>query len=284
MVISGKELAVKVKREVADRVKVCTEKYGRAPHLEIILVGDAPDSAIYVRGKARDCENTGIFCRVNHLPADTPQEELLSLIRSFNADDSIDAILVQLPLPEHFDEPLVVDTIAPAKDCDGFHSVNIANLWQNRPGIAPCTPKGIMHMLEEAGVDPAGKHAVIVGRGNIVGKPMAKVLLDADATVTLTHSQTPDLADFTRRADIIIAAAGVPGLIRPDMVKPGAVIIDVAINRDPETGQLCGDVDFEGCLDICKAITPVPGGVGPMTKACLMENTLECFLNKMNKQ
>lgn len=284
MIIDGKKIADKVKENVAKEVARCKELYKRTPRLELILVGDDPNSVSYVNGKAKDSAIVGIECHISRLPQETSQEELLRLIEEFNSNDDVDAILVQLPLPKHIDEAVIIDAIDPAKDCDGFHSINVANLWLNRPHIVPCTPRGIMHLLRHAGVEIEGKHAVIVGRGNIVGKPMAKVLMDNHATVTICHSRTPHLADYTRSADIVIAAAGVTKLIKRDMIKPGAVVIDVAINYNPFNGRICGDVDFAECEPICSAISPVPGGVGPMTKACLMENTLECFLNRQKQE
>ena len=226
-----------------------------------------------MRGKARDCEECGIRCMDFRLPAQTTESELLTLIAELNGHADVDGILVQLPLPEGIRERRVLEAIAPEKDVDAFHPENVGRLVQGQARYLPCTPAGVMELLRAAGVDPAGRRAVIVGRSNIVGKPMALLLLQADATVTVCHSRTPDLADECRRADILISAVGRRGLITADMIKPGAAVVDVAMNRD-EDGKLCGDVDFAAACAVAAHITPVPGGVGPMTRAMLMENTL----------
>lgn len=283
MIISGKELAGEIRRRISGDVKRYLRGYGRVPHLAIVLVGNDPASQTYVRGKVKDAKSVGFKVTLYEMEESTSEYGLLQLVARLNNDHGVDGILVQLPLPEHIGEYKVISSILPEKDVDGFHPVNVAALWQNRNTLQPCTPKGIIRLLDKADVDIDGKKAVVVGRGNIVGLPVTKLLLDRNATVTVCHSATPDLASFTRDADIIVAAAGVPDLIGPDMVKDGVVIIDVGINRDPETGALCGDVDFAGCEPKAAAITPVPGGVGPLTKACLLENTLECYLNKMDK-
>lgn len=283
MIISGKDLAKKIKEEIAGKVPALVEKYGRAPHLAVILVGEDPASQSYVKSKGRDAEQVGYKSTTVRLPEKTSEEELLELIAKLNADDTVDGILVQLPLPAHIDEDRVIEAIAHEKDVDGFHPANVAALWQKRGCVYPCTPKGVIRMLDEAGVDIEGKRAVVIGRSNIVGLPMAKMLLDRNATVTVAHSRTKNLAEITRQADILVAAVGRLRMVTEDMVAPGAVVIDVGVNRDPATGKLAGDVDYENVSTKASVITPVPGGVGPMTRACLMENTLECFLNKMNR-
>lgn len=283
MIISGTELAKELKQDVARRVAEAKEKYGREPHLVVILVGEDPASQSYVKGKGRDAEEVGFKSTTIVRPADTSEEELLELIAGLNADNTVDGILVQLPLPKHICENRVIEAIAKEKDVDGFHPGNVASLWQKLPCILPCTPKGIIKFLDKAGVEIEGKKAVVIGRSNIVGLPAAKLLMDRNATVTVAHSRTRDLAKVASEADILVVAIGRPRFVTADMVGEGAAVIDVGVNRDPETGKLCGDVDFEACKDKASVITPVPGGVGPMTRACLMENTLECFLRKMGE-
>lgn len=279
-IISGKDLAKKIKEEIAARVPDLASKYGRAPHLAVILVGEDPASQSYVKSKGKDAEQVGFRSTTIRLPEQTTEQELLDKIAALNADEGVDGVLVQLPVPGHIDEDRVIEAIAKEKDVDGFHPANVAALWQKRPCVYPCTPKGVIRMLDEAGVEIAGKRAVVIGRSNIVGLPMAKMLLDRNATVTVAHSRTKDLADVTRQADILVAAVGKLRMVKADMVAPGATVIDVGVNRDPETGKLAGDVDYEQVASIASVITPVPGGVGPMTRACLMENTLECYLKK----
>ena len=283
MIISGKELSTRLKQQMRDQVAGFPQKYGRVPHLVVILVGDNPASVSYVTGKAKASEAVGIRNTTIRKPESISEEELLSLIRELNADDGVDGILVQLPLPKHISEDKVIATIAKEKDVDGFHPLNVAALWQKQPCTVACTPKGIIRMLKEAGVQIAGKRAVVVGRSNIVGLPVSKLLLDENATVTIAHSRTADLASVTRSAEILVVAIGRPRFITADMVSEGAVVIDVGVNRDPETGQLCGDVDFQAIEPKASVITPVPGGVGPMTICCLMENTIQCFLDRMEK-
>lgn len=283
MIISGKDLAVKVKQEVAEKVKVYAEQYGRPPHLVVILVGENPASVSYVAGKGRDAEEVGFKNTTIRKPESITEEELLNLIAELNADDSVDGLLVQLPLPKHISESKVIEAISKEKDVDGFHPLNVASLWQKLPCLLPCTPKGIIKLLDKAGVQIEGKKAVVIGRSNIVGLPVSKLLLDRNATVTIAHSRTKNLAQVTYEADILVVAIGKPLFVTADMVGEGAAVIDVGVNRHPVTGKLCGDVDFEACKDKASVITPVPGGVGPMTRACLMENTLECYLNKMTK-
>ena len=267
--MDGKALAAQKKAAIRAEV----ERLARTPGLAVVLVGENPASQIYVRGKARDCEECGIRCMDFRLPAQTTESELLTLIAELNGRADVDGILVQLPLPEGIRERRVLEAIAPEKDVDAFHPENVGRLVQGQARYLPCTPAGVMELLRAAGVDPAGRRAVIVGRSNIVGKPMALLLLQADATVTVCHSRTPDLADECRRADILISAVGRRGLITADMIKPDAAVVDVAMNRD-EDGKLCGDVDFAAACAVAAHITPVPGGVGPMTRAMLMENTL----------
>ena len=267
--MDGKALAAQKKAAIRAEV----ERLARTPGLAVVLVGENPASQIYVRGKARDCEECGIRCMDFRLPAQTTESELLTLIAELNGRADVDGILVQLPLPEGIRERRVLEAIAPEKDVDAFHPENVGRLVQGQARYLPCTPAGVMELLRAAGVDPAGRRAVIVGRSNIVGKPMALLLLQADATVTVCHSRTPDLADECRRADILISDVGRRGLITADMIKPGAAVVDVAMNRD-EDGKLCGDVDFAAACAVAAHITPVPGGVGPMTRAMLMENTL----------
>lgn len=280
MRISGKDLSARLKAEMADRVSALKEKYGREPHLAVILVGEDPGSVSYVTGKAKASELVGIKNTTIRKPDTITEAELLELIATLNADDGVDGILVQLPLPKHIDENKVIEAISLEKDVDGFHPLNVAALWQKRPCTVACTPKGIIKLLKEAGEDIRGKYAVVVGRSNIVGLPVAKLLLDENATVTIAHSKTADLGEVTRRADILVVAVGHPHTITADMVKPGAVVIDVGVNRNPETGKLCGDVDTEAVEAVARCITPVPGGVGPMTITCLMENTIEAFERK----
>ena len=277
-IIDGKAVSAALKESIKQEVETFPAKYGRVPHLVVVRVGEDPASVVYVRNKEKACEAVGIKNSTIVLAESTSEEELIGLVKALNADDTVDGILVQLPLPGHISEAKVIETIAREKDVDGFHPANVAGLWQKTPHIAPCTPAGIMKLLASAGIDPKGKRAVVIGRSNIVGLPVAKMLLDANATVTLCHTRTVNLADETRRAEILVVAAGRAKIITGDMVAPGAIVIDVGMNRDPETGKLCGDVDFDSVAPVAGAITPVPGGVGPMTIACLMENTLKCFL------
>ena len=277
--MDGKALAAQKKAAIRAEV----ERLARTPGLAVVLVGENPASQIYVRGKARDCEECGIRCMDFRLPAQTTESELLTLIAELNGRADVDGILVQLPLPEGIRERRVLEAIAPEKDVDAFHPENVGRLVQGQARYLPCTPAGVMELLRAAGVDPAGRRAVIVGRSNIVGKPMALLLLQADATVTVCHSRTPDLADECRRADILISAVGRRGLITSDMVKPGAVVVDVAMNRNEE-GKLCGDVDFAAVAEKAAYITPVPGGVGPMTRAMLMENTVSASCRRQRKE
>lgn len=284
MILNGKQLSDSLKAEMADKVATFPKKYGRVPKLAVILVGDDPASATYVRNKAKACEVIGIENSTILLPASTTEEEVLKVIADLNADNGVDGILVQLPVPKHIDDKKIIDAIAKEKDVDGFHPSNVAELWLSRKNndepeyTVACTPKGILKLIKHAGVEISGKRAVVIGRSNIVGLPVSKLLLNENATVTVCHSRTKNLAEITRTAEILVAAIGKPKFVTADMVSEGAVIIDVGINRDPETGKLCGDVDFAAVEGKASYITPVPGGVGPMTICCLMENTIECFL------
>lgn len=271
-ILDGKALAAEIRSEVKTQVAALAEK-GVSTALAVILVGDDSASQVYVRNKIKACADTGIRSLEFRMPAETTQQQLLAKIAELNADESVDGILVQLPLPKQINADAVIAAIDPAKDVDGFHVANAGALITGKQGFVPCTPFGVMRLIEKSGVNPRGKSAVIVGRSNIVGKPMALLLLAADATVTVAHSRTPDLSAVTRNADILVAAVGRAKLIKADMVKPGAVVIDVGMNRD-ETGKLCGDVDFAEVKEIAGSITPVPGGVGPMTIAMLMQNTV----------
>jgi methylenetetrahydrofolate dehydrogenase (NADP+)/methenyltetrahydrofolate cyclohydrolase len=283
MIISGIALAKEIKQDVANQVTELAAQYGRVPHLVVILVGDNPASVSYVTGKAKDSEEVGFKNTTIRKPDTISEEELIALIHELNEDKLVDGILVQLPLPKHISEAKVIEAIKKEKDVDGFHPLNVASLWQKLPCLLPCTPKGIIKLLDKAGVQIEGKKAVVIGRSNIVGLPVSKLLLDRNATVTIAHSRTKNLAQVTSEADILVVAIGQPKFVTAEMVGEGAAVIDVGVNRDPETGKLCGDVDFEACKEKASVITPVPGGVGPMTRACLMENTIECYLNNIKK-
>ena len=267
--IDGKALAAKVKARAAEGAKDLPRK----PGLAVILVGDNQASRVYVTGKEKDCAECGFLSFEHKLPAETGQEELLALIDRLNRDEAVDGILVQLPLPKGLDEDQVLNAIRPDKDVDCFHPFNVGRLVIGDPVFLPCTPAGVMEMLKEYDIPVAGKHCVVLGRSNIVGKPMGALLLQQSGTVTTCHSRTPDLASMTRQADILVSAVGRVGLVTADMVKEGAVVIDVAMNRNAE-GKLCGDVDYASVEPKASYITPVPGGVGPMTRAMLMENLL----------
>ena len=280
-IIDGKALAASIRADLAKRTTVLTEK-GHRPGLAVVIVGDDPASQVYVRNKIRACADTGIESIEYRLAKDTREEELLKFIRELNNDKRVDGILVQLPLPEQIAPEKVIAAIAPEKDVDGFHVMNAGKLLTGTGGFMPCTPYGVMKMIESVGYDLTGKEAVVVGRSNIVGKPQALMLLAKNATVTVAHSRTADLADVTRRADVLIAAVGRAKMITGDMVKPGALVIDVGMNRD-ENGKLCGDVDTASVMGIAGWVSPVPGGVGPMTIAMLMTNTVEAVERRMNK-
>ena len=271
--IEGKALAAAVKARAAEQVEQLKQQ-GIEPCLAVVLVGENPASQTYVAGKERDCAACGIRSARYDLPAETSQQELLDLLAKLAADDSVHGMLVQLPLPSQIDEQAVIAAIPPEKDVDGFTPVNVGRMMIGQPCFLPCTPAGCIEMIRSTGISIAGKHAVVVGRSNIVGKPAAMLLLAENATVTICHSRTADLADQCRAADILVAAVGKPGFITGDMVKPGAVVIDVGINRGAD-GKLCGDVDYASAAEKAAFITPVPGGVGLMTRAMLMENTVQ---------
>lgn len=270
--IDGKAVAASVRADVAREVAEL-KKQGIVPGLAVVIVGDDPASQIYVRNKRRACENTGIYSEEYALPENTTQQELLELINRLNRDPKISGILVQSPLPQGLDEAAVVESIRPEKDVDAFHSSNVGKLMQGRPLFQPCTPSGIIELIRSVGVSIEGARCVVVGRSNIVGKPLAMLLLQNNGTVTVCHSRTQGLADITRQGDILISAAGKAGLITAEMVKSGAVVIDVGMNRGADR-KLCGDVDFAGVEPVASYLTPVPGGVGPMTIAMLMKNTM----------
>ena len=272
--IDGKALAVKVKEQVREEAAKLPRKAG----LAVILVGDDPASRVYVSGKEKDCTECGINSFELKLPAETTQEELLALIQQLNQDQNVDGILCQLPLPKHLDEEAVINAIVPDKDVDCFHPFNVGRMVIGEPVFLPCTPAGVMEMLKEYEIPIGGKRCVVLGRSNIVGKPMAMLLTQSDGTVTTCHSRTENLAEITREADILVSAIGKTRFVTADMVKEGAVVIDVAMNRD-ENGKLCGDVDFAGVEPKASYITPVPGGVGPMTRALLMKNILTAAKN-----
>ena len=272
-IIDGKALAAQVRSEVTQRV-AALKAQGVTPGLAVILVGENPASQVYVRNKVKACTDCGMHSVLEKYGADMTEAALLARVQVLNADASIHGILVQLPLPSHIDAQKVIEAISPAKDVDGFHIASAGALMTGLPGFWPCTPYGCMKMLESIGCHLRGKHAVVIGRSNIVGKPMALMLLAQDATVTICHSRTPNLREHTLQADVIVAAVGRRGLLTADMVKPGAVVLDVGMNRNDE-GKLCGDVDFDGVKEVAGFITPVPGGVGPMTIAMLLANTLQ---------
>ncbi len=274
-ILDGKKVATDVRAQIAKEVE---QTEGITPGLAVVLVGDDQASQVYVRNKEKACNSVGINSFMHLLPASTRQEELLDLIKKLNADSKVHGILVQLPVPPQIDPDIILQAIDPTKDVDGFHPFNTGKLMAGLKTFVPCTPRGIMHLLAAYHISLAGKHAVVVGRSNIVGKPMASLLMARDATVTVCHSKTSDLKEFTRSADILVVAVGRPRLITADMVKPGAVVVDVGINRLPE--GLVGDVDFDTVKEVASYITPVPGGVGPLTIAMLLQNTLESALDK----
>jgi methylenetetrahydrofolate dehydrogenase (NADP+)/methenyltetrahydrofolate cyclohydrolase len=280
LVISGKDLSQELKDEMKLEVLELEKKHGRVPHLVVILVGNNPSSISYVTGKEKASIYVGIKNTTIRLDEATTEESLINLIEELNVDPSVDGILVQLPLPKHINEEKIIETISIKKDVDGFHPLNVSNLWLKKECMLPCTPKGIIKLLDRANINISGKHAVVIGRSNIVGLPISKLLLDRNATVTICHSKTNDIASMTSQADILIAAVGQPRFVKSEMVKEGAVVIDVGVNRDIE-GKLCGDVDFNDVEPKASVITKVPGGVGPMTITCLLENTIEAFKNNI---
>ena len=274
-IIDGKRIAAEVREEIRGRVRQLRETMGKVPSLAVVLVGDDPASTTYVRSKTNACREAGILSRQLSLPGDIPQSDLLRIVQELNRDPEIHGILVQLPLPQPLNERAVLETVDLAKDVDGFTFASIGRLVENQPQFVPCTPAGVVELLSREGIEVKGQRAVVVGRSEIVGKPVSLLLLHRHATVTICHSRTADLAAETRRADLLVAAVGRPRLITGDMVKPGAIVIDVGINR--VEGRLVGDVDFASVASVASAITPVPGGVGPMTVAMLLKNTLEAF-------
>ena len=280
-ILDGKVLSAEIKEQVAQRV-AAMKAQGVTPGLAVILVGNDPASEIYVRNKGKGCEETGMHSRTIRMDENTTQEELEEEIEKLNRDPAIHGILVQLPLPAHLDEQAALAKILPEKDVDGFHLVNAGHLMTGTEGVVPCTPKGALYMIRSAGIDLSGKEAVVIGRSNIVGKPMAMLLLQQNCTVTMCHSRTRNLAEHTRRADILVAAVGKAGFVTADMVKPGAVVIDVGINR--VDGKVCGDVDFETVKEVAGWITPVPGGVGRMTIAMLLANTADAAERAMKRE
>lgn len=282
--LDGKALATQIQTDLAAAVQAFIAQGRRPPGLAVIMVGDNPASAAYVRNKERACSRVGIASYGKHLPVTVSQQEVADLIQQLNGDPNVDGILVQLPLPDHLDAVALLLTIDPDKDADGLHPINLGRLVRGEPGLRSCTPYGVMRLLEAANIDPAGATAVVVGRSILVGKPMALMLLEANATVTMAHSRTPDLAAVMRQADILVAAVGRPGMITAADVKPGSVVIDVGINRveQPDgSARLVGDIDFASVEPVASAITPVPGGVGPMTVAMLLENTVTSYRNRL---
>ncbi|MGI9338754.1 MAG: bifunctional methylenetetrahydrofolate dehydrogenase/methenyltetrahydrofolate cyclohydrolase FolD [Gammaproteobacteria bacterium] len=281
--MDGKRAAGQLLAQCRQQSETFLAEHGRRPGLAVMIAGDNPASEVYVANKIRACENAGLHSQMARFAADAATAQLLAGVRGFNDDDAIDGILVQLPLPPDADAESVLDAVSPHKDVDGFHAVNIGRLVLGLPALAPCTPSGCMRLLSDAGVNPSGKNAVILGRSNIVGKPMALMLVNAGATVTVCNSKTPDIAAETRRADIVVAAIGKPRFVRGDMIKPGAVLIDVGINRDSESKKIVGDVDFDECAQVAGHITPVPGGVGPMTVAMLIANTIAAAQSRQSR-
>lgn len=282
--IDGKKLAERTRAEIAAGVAALKAEKGVTPGLAVILVGDNPASVSYVTAKEKACRDAGMISREIRMPADAAEDAVIDTVKSFNADPTIHGILVQLPLPKGISEKRVIDAISPEKDVDGFTPVNVGKMLIGEDCFLPCTPHGILKLIEESGLDVAGKHAVVIGRSNIVGKPVAALLArkapHANATVTLCHTGTPDVSVYTRTADVVVVAAGRPNTLTGDMIKPGAVVIDVGVNRvsdptKPKGYRLCGDADFASCAEVASAITPVPGGVGPMTITMLLWNTLE---------
>jgi len=283
-IIDGKQIAAEMREEMKVELDGLKADHGLVPGLAVVLVGENPASEVYVRMKKKTCDELGVMSIEHNLSADTPEQDLLELVEQLNSDDRVHGILVQLPLPDHIDENKVLIAIRPEKDVDGFHPVNVGKMLIGEPGFLPCTPHGVQVLLNRSGVDPSGKHVVVVGRSNIVGKPVAAILMQkkdgANATVTVCHSRTKNLAEVTRQGDILVAAIGRANMVTADMVKPGAAVIDVGVNRVDDSSKksgyrLVGDVDFDAVKEVAGHITPVPGGVGPMTIAMLMANTIE---------
>lgn len=282
-IIDGKKIAGLTRADIAARAAQLEKEYGVKPGLAVIIVGEDPASQVYVRNKKKACEEAGMYSVVIEMPENTTQEALMEQIEQLKRDDKIHGILVQLPLPAHLDEDAVIAAIPPEKDVDAFHPINTGKIMIGNYDFLPCTPAGVMKLLEYEGIEISGKECVVVGRSNIVGKPQAMLLLHANGTVTICHSKTKNLAEITRRADILVVAIGKANFITGDMIKPGAVVIDVGMNR-PQGGKLCGDVDFASCSAVAGAITPVPGGVGPMTITMLLENTLTAAKKAVSKK
>jgi len=279
-IIDGKAVAAEVRAEVGKKVAAIKAQHGKVPGLAVVLVGEDPASKVYVRNKAAQTVETGMNSIEHKLPAETSQADLLALVQSLNNDPEVNGILVQLPLPKHIDSELILNSIDPAKDVDGFHPVNVGRLWIGERALVPCTPTGSVILAKSAAPSLSGMDAVVVGRSNIVGKPMAALLLRENCTVTIAHSRTRDIASVVKKADLVVAAVGIPEFVRGDWIKPGAIVIDVGINRveGPDgKGRLVGDVNYAEAVKVAGAITPVPGGVGPMTIACLLKNTVEAF-------
>jgi methylenetetrahydrofolate dehydrogenase (NADP+)/methenyltetrahydrofolate cyclohydrolase len=272
-IMYGKSISDSIRQEMIQEVDLLKSK-GITPGLVVILVGEDPASQVYVKHKAKACEQLGYYSEVVSVPAETTQDELLVLIERYNAQENIHGILVQLPLPKHIEEKAIIDSISVEKDVDGFHPESVGNLMIGDDALLPCTPSGVIELLKRTGNHPAGKHAVVIGRSNIVGKPVAMLLLRENATVTICHSRTQNIEEMARQADILVVAVGIPKLVKKEWVKPGAVVIDVGVNRLPD-GKLCGDVDYDDVMETAGWITPVPGGVGPMTITMLMANTLK---------
>lgn len=282
-IIDGKKISAEIRAELAQQTKEFSETFGIVPGLAVIIVGEDPASRVYVRNKHKACAEVGFYSEVHELPADASEEQVIDLIDQLNESDSIHGILVQLPLPKALDEQKILLRIKPEKDVDAFHPYNVGKIMIGDYNVLPCTPAGVMQLLYRSGVCVAGKHCVVIGRSNIVGKPMSMLLLHDHGTVTICHSRTPDLRAQTLQADILVSAVGRAGFVTADMVKPGAVVIDVGINRNAE-GKLCGDVDFASVSEVASMITPVPGGVGPMTITMLLQNTLTAANAVLTKQ
>ena len=284
-ILDGKTLAQKIQQALKTEIQTLQPQIGRSPGLAVLMVGDNPASAVYVRNKEKACEKIGMRSFGKHFPALTSQEELTAVIQELNEDPNVDGILVQLPLPKHLDSVALLHTIAPEKDADGLHPVNLGHLIRGETGLRSCTPAGVMALLAEYNIDVAGKNAIVIGRSILVGKPLALMLLEKNATVTIAHSRTQNLAELTRQADIVVGAVGQPEMITADMVKPGAIVIDVGINRVVDgsgKARLVGDVDFAGVAPISSYITPVPGGIGPMTIAILLQNTVLSYKSHLS--
>lgn len=282
-IIDGKKISGEIRAEIAQKTKEFSERFGIVPGLAVIIVGEDPASRVYVRNKHKACAEVGFYSEVHELPADASEEQVIALIDQLNESDNIHGILVQLPLPKALDEQKILLRIKPEKDVDAFHPYNVGKIMIGDYHVLPCTPAGVMQLLYRSGVSVAGKHCVVIGRSNIVGKPMSMLLLHDHGTVTICHSRTPDLKEQTLQADILVSAVGRAGFVTADMVKPGAVVIDVGINRNAE-GKLCGDVDFDPVSEVASMITPVPGGVGPMTITMLLQNTLTAATAALTKE